>query len=280
MTYHRFAYKVKKIRKTRKIKGFIYMSKTYLTTSEAAKLLSVSPDTVLKWVRAQKIESYRTPGGHSRIPYEAIANLLPEGQLSPEEPEITYRASEEPIYKYCWDFYAHGEEIKDDCLNCVAYKSRAHRCYEMRDLPEEFGLLRLHCKTDCKECDYYQAKEGQSANAIILIRDRKQVQTLENQAKESDTLFQFASHEYECSALIEKFLPDFVVVDCSFGLSRTQDLCQQLIHDQRIPNIKIILSSKKAKIKDYCDNEAFGWITKPFTIEQLEKLIHGAMKTG
>ena len=51
------------------------MAKDYFTTTEAANLLSVSPDTVLKWVRAGKIESYRTPGGHSRIPSEAVARL-------------------------------------------------------------------------------------------------------------------------------------------------------------------------------------------------------------
>lgn len=256
------------------------MKKSYLTTSEAAKLLSVSADTVLKWVRAGKIDSYKTPGGHARIPYEAIANMLPEGQLSPEEPETAKQDTEKNIYRYCWDFYAENNAIKEDCLNCVAYKSRAHRCYEMRDLPEEFGLLRLHCKTECEDCEYYKTKEGQSANAIILIRDQKQILSLQKEATDSETQFQFATNEYECSAIIEKFLPDFIVIDGSFGLSRTRDLCQQLIHDKRIPNIKIILSSKKATIKDYCDNEAFGWITKPFTIEQLEKLIHGALKTG
>ena len=48
------------------------MVKDYYTTSEAARLLSVSADTVLKWVKADKIDSYRTPGGHARIPKAAV----------------------------------------------------------------------------------------------------------------------------------------------------------------------------------------------------------------
>ena len=49
-------------------------NKDYLTTSQAAKILSVSPDAVLKWARAGKIEAYRTPGGHFRIPKSALSS--------------------------------------------------------------------------------------------------------------------------------------------------------------------------------------------------------------
>ena len=53
------------------------MNQKHYTTSQAAKLLSVSADTVLKWVKAGKINSYRTPGGHYRIPADAVETLLP-----------------------------------------------------------------------------------------------------------------------------------------------------------------------------------------------------------
>ena len=56
--------------------------KDYLTTTQAAKLLSVTPDTVLKWVKAGKVKSYRTLGGHFRIPLSEL-NIPDSGDQSP-----------------------------------------------------------------------------------------------------------------------------------------------------------------------------------------------------
>lgn len=43
------------------------------TTHQAAKLLGVSLPTVVNWVKSGKLDAYRTPGGHRRIPAESIA---------------------------------------------------------------------------------------------------------------------------------------------------------------------------------------------------------------
>ena len=47
----------------------------YLTTTQAAEMLSVSPDTVLKWVKAGKLRAHRTLGGHFRIPFQELQQL-------------------------------------------------------------------------------------------------------------------------------------------------------------------------------------------------------------
>jgi len=256
------------------------MGPEYFTTSEAAKVLSVSADTVLKWVKAGKIPSYRTPGGHARIPKDAVEKLLPQRSTSPEKSDPskeTGRFMDRSNHKYCWDFHAEAGVLKEDCLQCLAYKCRAQRCYEMRLLPEASGFLRIHCQTDCDACEYFKMKQEQVMSALILLKDDRLKTSLQREAEDSALLFQFASSEYECSAVVERFRPDYIVVDCAFDLSRTQAICRHLNQDARIPNARIILSSKKAKADDYCDNEAFAWITKPFTIQQLEDLIHGVM---
>lgn len=51
------------------------MAKAY-TTFQAAKLLGVSPPTVIKWTNDGKIRSYRTPGGHRRIPAGVLQDFL------------------------------------------------------------------------------------------------------------------------------------------------------------------------------------------------------------
>jgi excisionase family DNA binding protein len=250
------------------------MAKDYYTTTEASKVLSVSPDTVLKWVRAGKIDSYRTPGGHARIPKSAVASMLPDGVSAPHPASPT---NENVAFQYCWNFHSHGGEVEKQCLSCVAYKSRARRCYEMRDIPEQFGHLKLHCVIDCKHCEYYRTMSEHGTSAMIVSRNKK-LEELATDAEEDGLTVKFASSEYECAAMVDRFRPDYVVIDCSFGAARTRDICNHLMNDDRIPLTRIILTSRSANIKDCCDSEIFGWIIKPFTLKQLRELIEGTAR--
>ena len=54
-----------------------------LTTGEAARHLSVSPNTVKRWIAAGALTAYTTPGGHWRIPFDAFARFLSERGLPP-----------------------------------------------------------------------------------------------------------------------------------------------------------------------------------------------------
>ncbi|MEE9442341.1 MAG: helix-turn-helix domain-containing protein [candidate division Zixibacteria bacterium] len=129
------------------------MGKRHFTTSEVARLLSVAPDTVLKWVKAGKIASYRTPGGHSRIPAEAIEKMLPDDRLLKKSKEL--HPDRNDSFQYCWEFFAKSSGLNENCQHCIAYRSRSQRCYEMKHIPKEFGHLKLYCKDSCEECEYY-----------------------------------------------------------------------------------------------------------------------------
>jgi excisionase family DNA binding protein len=249
------------------------VTKAYYTTSQAAKLLSVSSDTVLKWVRAGKITSYRTPGGHARIPAEAIQALLPN-DIQVELP-VPQEVETYP-YRYCWDFYAGEDGVRQACRNSVVYKSQARRCYEMRDIPEEFGHLKLFCEESCEECEFYHLTHQQARSALIVSRSTELLERLSDQAARLDLDIRVAANEYESALVIEQFRPDFIVLDCSFGTVRTKEFCRQLSTDERIPFAKIILASRTAKWDEECEAEVFAWIKKPFSIEQLSELIAGA----
>ena len=250
------------------------MAKSFYTTTEASRLLAVSADTVLKWVRAGKIESYRTPGGHARIPRQAIDSLLPN--VGSDSRSDSNHEHTEVIYKYCWDFYSDSGDIQDQCRNCVAFKSRAVRCYEMRGIPEEFGHMKLRCEDDCTDCEYFQLMQGRATSALVVSRNRSLINSLKSEVDSADIKLKFASSEYECAATIDKFRPDYIIVDCSFGISRTREICHHLSNDDRIPFTRIILTSKTASVKDCCDGEIFGWITKPFSAAQLQQLVDGS----
>jgi excisionase family DNA binding protein len=246
------------------------LSQPHYTTSQAAKLLSVSADTVLKWVKAGKIPSYRTPGGHYRIPAKAVETLLPAPR---PEPGLEMA---DKNFDYCWNFYAGNDGVRAECTECVAYRSKARRCYEMRGIPEEFGHLRLFCQSSCEECDFYHLTHRQRRSVLVISRHHKWLDELTGQAADSNLKIECAQSEYECGALIENFRPDFIVLDRSFGANRTRNLCRHLNNDERIPFTRIILTSRLARWDDNCQQEVCGWIEKPFTIGQLDEFIEGA----
>lgn len=52
-----------------------------LTTGDVARLLHVSPVTVLLWIRAGKLKAYRVPGGHHRIAQAEFRKFLTDNQI-------------------------------------------------------------------------------------------------------------------------------------------------------------------------------------------------------
>jgi len=244
----------------------------YLTTTEAAKLLGVAPDTVLKWVKAGKVKSRRTLGGHFRIPVSELSLFASETSTSVGTNKLT---SQQTVHQYCWEFLAGGGEIKEECRDCITFRSRATRCYELKDLPGELGCLNLMCDTECTKCDYYRVVHGQGVNVIALSHTGKLISDIQGSGTHDGIDIRFVTAEYEIASLIQNFRPDYVVVDCSFGKRRTAEICSSLFADIRIPVSRIILSSRTRKIKDYCDREVFGWIRKPFSLQQLKECIRG-----
>lgn len=52
--------------------------KEILTTADAAELLGVSIRTAQMWVESGQLASWKTPGGHRRIPRQSVLNLIEE----------------------------------------------------------------------------------------------------------------------------------------------------------------------------------------------------------
>lgn len=247
----------------------------YLTTTQAARRLSVSPDTVLKWAKAGKIASIRTYGGHYRIPLSEVEN---QGVRSPGSAG-SYIPTRPAAHQYCWQYLADGAKIRPECRDCITYRSRSRRCYELRDLPEGLGCLGAFCSTTCEECDYYELVKEQDTLVLILSENQRLLRDRDTLDKHTDLHVVFAQSEYECSSVIEANRPDFIVVDCSLGKRRTSTVCRNLFNDPRIPVARIILSSRQRKVDDYCEQGTFGWIAKPFSISQLWECIDGVRKS-
>ena len=241
--------------------------KEFLSTGETAQFFSVTPDTVLKWVKAGKISASRTPGGHYRIRRNLINH-----DINTDEVQQHAQKRESP-FRYCWEFKAKFGKVQPGCHKCIVYRSRTKRCYEMSNLPYEAGHSKLFCSGTCDDCDYYNLVSGQKHN-VLVVSDRSNLRViLEADSKKANFNLEFTDCEYHCSMIVEKFRPDFVVMDCSLGDKRSREFAKNIAQDPRIPFVRVILAGEKFDFPEECDKDIFAFIKRTFTARELEKLI-------
>ncbi len=246
------------------------MIKQFLTTTEAAKMLFVVPDTVLKWVKAGKIKSYRTPGGHSRIPIDSVTALLAEQNNNIVRPE----QKSEKSYQYCWQHPASVKKNQNDCSECLNYICRVKRCYQLRNSLDGIGCIRIGCDVLCEQCDYFKLVSRQVLSVVIMSENHRTFNDRSKLNFSSDMKIEFVEDEYECSFLIEKFRPDYIIIDYSMDLNRIWTFCKHLVNDPRLPFARIILTSEGWNEQNFCNKEIFGWIKKPLSVEHIREYIH------
>jgi molybdopterin-binding protein len=66
-------------------------SSTLLTPRQAAEKLGISYPALKHWILAGRIQSVKTPGGHHRIPLEALDQFLSSSQPRPGSSRISGR---------------------------------------------------------------------------------------------------------------------------------------------------------------------------------------------
>jgi molybdopterin-binding protein len=59
------------------------MSQALLTPRQAAERLGISYPALKHWILAGRIRTVKTPGGHHRIPLEALSEFIPQASESP-----------------------------------------------------------------------------------------------------------------------------------------------------------------------------------------------------
>lgn len=245
----------------------------YLSTGKTAALCSVTASTVLKWIKAGKIQAVRTAGGHYRIPKYIVDSVM--GSVSIDGLSTVKSVEEKPKkpFQYCWEFKAKSDEIGDGCKNCVVYKARVGRCFEVSNLPQDVGHAHVFCDESCDECDYYKMLINQRPN-ILVVTDQPQLkESFEQRTPGSGYNLRFTDCEYKCSMLVDDYRPDYVVIDCAMGTDRSRDFAKNLLADPRIPYVRVILTGKRSEFPKKCDQLVFAFIEHPFTADEIEDLI-------
>ena len=67
------------------------MSSPLLTPRQAAEKLGISYPALKHWILAGRIRTVKTPGGHHRIPVEALEEFLPKAAVHPGTAHISGR---------------------------------------------------------------------------------------------------------------------------------------------------------------------------------------------
>ena len=248
------------------------MSTKLLTTGQAAKLCSVNPDTVLKWIRSGWLRAHRTAGGHHRIDRRDLSRILED---PPNDEIANFSEPEKRHFRYCWEFNGRGK-LLEGCRECTVYKMRAQRCYEVVKFASTIGHNKIFCKESCQECDYYQQVHEQAANILMVTDNEIWAASLKREVSSTPFNLEITKCEYTSSAIVDQFKPDYVVVDCSLGPDRSRDICRHIIEDPRIPHSRVILAVNPGEEPDSCDRDVFARIEKPFKLVDIIECINGA----
>jgi excisionase family DNA binding protein len=241
------------------------ITKKFLSTGQAASLCSVTPDTVLKWIKSGRLPAQRTPGGHYRVPRDRLTELIASDE--PATPAGVKRV------QFCWEFHASTDQLPEGCRECLVYRSRARRCYEVSGLPEEAGHAKVFCDGSCEVCEYFRVVQGQKLSVMVVTNQEKLESTFSEEATDIDCNLRFSDCEYHCSMVIEKFRPDYIVIDCSLGRKRCRDLARHLERDPRIPFTRVVLVGEPKEIPGKCDKSIFAFAECPLSTERLRELL-------
>jgi len=246
-----------------------------LTTGQAAKLCSVTPDTILKWIKKGRLNGVRTAGGHYRIErrhLEPLALASNRAEIAPHHiPDY------HPKNLRCWEYLSDGGAIRDDCQQCVVYRVRAARCFLMAALEPDVGHARRFCQTTCDDCVYYRRMNGLAVNVLVITSDDKLMDRLSTEQDESVALC-FARNAYEASAIIHDFRPAFAVIDPGSVPDTDTELLGSLATDPRVPGLRIILvaaSGRKGRRRPTPKSDlVVSVLEKPFGTSRIAAVIN------
>ena len=248
----------------------------WLTTGQAAKLCSVTPDTVLKWIKKGSLEAVRTAGGHYRIKRQDLAPLLTEGRASPHN--LLDRESHMPQQLRCWEYFSRGGVVRDECEACAVYRTRAALCFQMAMLRPDIGGAGRFCQATCEDCVYFRRMHGLPINVLVVTSDPDLIESLNEQEYERIAL-RFARNGYEASAVVQSFLPGFAVVDQDAFPSGDNGLLTSLANDPRLPGLKIIVAVRRGEAQQLGIDQNAQYVArvimKPFGPDRIASVIDG-----
>ena len=245
------------------------MPASLLTTGKAARLCSVKPDTVLKWIKKGRLPASRTAGGHYRVEERDLLLVLSQNGTMDQVWEENAALCSRPMR--CWEYMNHGPGT--ECEDCVVYKVHATWCFRLVNVVKGAGHAQRFCGSPCQECPYYRRVHGLPTNVLVITRDENLIQDLAR--RENDSIaFRFARRGYDASAIVAVFRPAFVILDQAVLESLGVALLDALASDPRTAGARILVAIRKGVIGNRIHSRAiFATVEEPFSPDEIIAII-------
>ena len=122
-----------------------------LSTGQAARFCFVTPETILNWIRSNRLRAQRTAGGQYRVPLDGLRDFMIENGM-----DTALLDAERDVRPYCWEFHCqvasrYGRPSLEVCQDCLVHRSGTSNCWELH------GLLPVTRRRYdvCVDCEYY-----------------------------------------------------------------------------------------------------------------------------
>jgi len=251
-----------------------------LTPGRGAELCSVTPDTILKWIKRGRLSGARTAGGHYRIDSRSLEPFIAESRFGePECPGQDGDGGQRGRLR-CWEYLSDGGEVREKCRQCVVYRVRADRCYLMADMEQEVGHARQFCETSCEDCAYYRHVKGLAPYVLVVTNDDAFIDGLSGEQGQGLAM-RLARTGYEASSLIQEFRPAIAVIDAECMLGEDTELLDALAADPRVPGLKIIVAvppgTRAGSRRRFKSDLIVSVLEKPFGGDRIAEVISSSL---
>jgi excisionase family DNA binding protein len=249
--------------------GSVIMPASLLTTGQVARLCSVQPDTVLKWIKKGRLRASRTAGGHFRVEERDVSSLLAQDHARDYMWENRTVLCSRPMR--CWEYMNHGPGT--ECRDCVVYRVRASFCFRMHNAVRGNGHARRFCTGVCQECPYYRRVHRLPTNVLVITPDEALIQELARRQNGSIE-FRFARRGYDASAIVSVFRPAFVVFDQVVLESLGVSLLEALASDPRAAGSRILVAVRKGALGfRFRSGAVYATVEEPFNADEIIAII-------
>jgi len=112
------------------------------------------------------------------------------------------------------------------------------------------------------------ASQG-NASVLVVTTDPDLTKNLHAIVDLSGFALQLADCGYSCSSALNVFRPDYVFVDCSLGLNESKRLVRHLLHDARIPFVRVVVAGCVDSFPQDCETRIFARIDRQLRLEDI-----------
>jgi excisionase family DNA binding protein len=247
------------------------MGSPLLTTGKAARLCSVKPDTVLKWIKKGALPATRTVGGHYRVEeHDLLEALSQDEEHAGDSPSEDLALCSRPLR--CWEYMNNGPGT--ECRDCVVYKVRSACCFRMVGVLKSAGHAERFCSGLCQECPYFRRVHGLPTNVLVITQNESLIRDLGRRVSPS-IAFRFARRGYDASAIVAVFRPAFVIFDQAILEDLGMALLEALATDRRTSGARILVALRKGSIDFRVHHRAvYATIEEPFDADEIAAVVN------